>query len=65
MCTVVSQPKSKPAMLTPPHATPAARALPKLSAIVEPARSFENMIEDCMRKECGTGTAVVSYQQEQ
>lgn len=54
-------------MLTPPHATPAARALPKLKAMVEPARSLENMMEDLngMRKERDTGTAVVSSQQGQ
>ena len=35
--------KSKPAMLTPANCT-AARALPRLRAIVEEATSFENMM---------------------
>lgn len=63
--TSVVQPKSNPATLTPPHATPAATALPTLNAMVEPARSLENMMGDLnspAQKERGTGTAVVSSQ---
>lgn len=61
--TSVVQPKSNPAMLTPPHATPAATALPTLNAMVEPARSLENITGDCndlTEKERDTSTAVLS-----
>ncbi len=58
--TWVSQPKSKPAILTPANLTPAAtvRAAPK--ATIEPARSFE--MENIVKKktaasnECGSET---------
>jgi len=53
----MSQPKSKPAMLTPAHAIPAATVRPTLRATIDPARNEVYMLQMRRRENAGVYTS--------